>query len=163
MITQQITAIALKFLAIWLVLQMFLNLPSLVMLFTTLEQYQQKNIPAIIYFWIIACFLIIGLVAAYLISKTAASVLSTAKTETSLSLSEDSQKTLFQFAGIYFVVRSLAQLPTSLAFIPITPTVELVNLLGLAGIIIQLLGGIWLIVYSGFWLRLFQQLRHKMP
>lgn len=92
MITQQITAVALKLIAIWLVLQMFLNVPSLVMLSTHLEQYQQKAIPAVIYFWMITCFLVVGLVAAYLVFKTAASVLATAKTDTPLALGEDSQK-----------------------------------------------------------------------
>lgn len=160
MITQQITAVALKLIAIWLVLQMFLNIPSLVMLFTNLEQYQQKAIPAVIYFWMIACFLVIGLVAAYLVFKTAASVLTTAKTETTLALGEDSQKVLFQFAGIYFVVRSLAQLPASLAFIPVTPALDMANILGLTGIIVQLMAGLWLVIYPGFWLRLCQKLRH---
>lgn len=159
MITQQITAVALKLIAIWLVLQMFLNIPSLVMLFTNLEQYQQKAIPAVIYFWMITCFLVIGLVAAYLIFKTAASVLASAKTETSLALAEDSQKVLFQFAGIYFVVRSLAQLPTSISFIPVTPAIDTANALGLIGIIIQLLAGLWLVIYPGFWLKLLQGLR----
>lgn len=163
MITQQMTAVALKLIAIWLVLQMFLNIPGLIMLFTHLEQYQQKTIPAVIYFWMITCFLVVGLVAAYLVSKTAASVLATAKTETTLALAEDSQKVLFQFAGIYFVVRSLAQLPAALAFIPMTPTVEMTSLLGLAGIMLQLFAGLWLVIYPGFWLRLLQNLRNRRP
>lgn len=160
MITQQITAVALKLIAIWLVLQMFLNVPSLVMLSTHLEQYQQKAIPAVIYFWMITCFLVVGLVAAYLVFKTAASVLATAKTDTPLSLGEDSQKILFQLAGIYFVVRSLAQLPASLSFIPIAPAVDMANILGLVGIIIQLLAGLWLTLCSGFWVGLMQNLRN---
>ncbi|RYY80453.1 MAG: hypothetical protein EOO69_01945 [Moraxellaceae bacterium] len=163
MITQQITAVALKLIAIWLVLQMFLNIPSLVMLLTHLEQYQQKAIPAVIYFWMITCFLIIGLVAAYLIFKTATSVLTSAKTQTTLALGEDSQKVLFQFSGIYFVVRSLAQLPAAFAVIPITPVVDLVNLLGFVGIVIQLLAGLWLVIYPGFWLNLLRGFRKHKP
>lgn len=159
MITQQITAVALKIIAIWLMIQLFLNIPSLLMLMTNLEKYQQAAIPAIIYFWLMSCFLVIGLVSAYLIYRTAASVLVSSRTETDASLSADSQKLLFQFAGIYFVVRSLAQLPSALAFIPVTPTLDMANVLGLTGLVIQLVTGLWLMLYPSFWFTLFGRWR----
>ena len=161
MITQQITAVALKIIAIWLMIQLFLNLPSLVMLMTSLEKYQQAAIPAVIYFWLVTCFLLIGLVSAYLIYKTAASVLVSAHTETAVTLSNDSQKLLLQLAGIYFVVRSIAQLPAALAFIPVTPSINLANMLGLVGLVLQLIIGLWLMVRSSFWLNLFQHWRRN--
>jgi len=161
MITQQVTAIALRLFSIWLLIQLILNLPSLIMLFASVEQYQQQEIPMEAYVGIIGAFILVGLIAVFLINKTASSVLNSAKSESESTLSNDSQKVLFQLAGLYFVVNALAYLPRSLSFIPNTVEISSSSILWPAGLVFQLIIGLWLVSASTFWLNLFNKLRGR--
>lgn len=161
MITQQITAIALRLISIWLLIQLVLNLPNLVILFASVEQYQQREIPMIVYAGIVVAFILVGLIAAFLISRAANSVLYSAKSESETTLSNDSQKVLFQLAGLYFVVNALAYLPRSLGFISSTVEISSSSILWPAGLVFQLVIGLWLVSASTFWLNLFNKLRGR--
>jgi len=159
MVIRQITAIALRLLAIWLLIQLILNLSSLIVLFANVEDYQQHEMPLFAYVSLIISFLAVGLVAAYLINKSANSVLDHAESQPETSLSNDSQKVLFQLAGFYFVVDAVSYLPRSLAFIPKTEGLSLLNLLWPAGVALQLIIGLWLVGSSSFWVGVFHKLR----
>ncbi len=161
MISQQVTAIALRLISIWLLIQLLLNLPSLVMLLSSIEQYKQQDIPKFSYAGIIGLFLLLGLVVAFLINKVAASVLAQAKTDSEESLGQDSQKVLLQLAGLYFVVDAIAYLPRSLGSIPSVTDATVSNILWPAGLIFQLAIGLWLASNSSFWLGLFRKLRGR--
>jgi hypothetical protein len=161
MITQQITAIALRLLSIWLLIQLVLNLPSLIILLTGVEQYRQQEISTSVYLAFISLSTLVGIVAAFLINKAATSVLVRAKTESKVTLSSVSQKILFQIAGLYFVVNAIAYLPRSLSFIPNAVELSLSNLLFPAGLVFQLIIGLWLISYSTFWCNFFNKLRGR--
>ncbi|MEO9589366.1 MULTISPECIES: hypothetical protein [Marinobacter] len=159
--SQQVTAIALRLISIWLLIELVLNLPSLVMAFSSIEQYQQQEMPLVAYVGLIGSFLFIGFVAVFLINKAAKSVLSRAKTDEESSLSNDSQKSLFQLAGLYFVVDAIVYLPRSLGFIPSTTDISVSSLLWAVGLVFQLAIGLWLVSNSSFWLRFFQKLRGR--
>lgn len=161
MITQQITAIALRLISIWLLIQLVLNLPSLVILFASVEQYQQQEMPMIVYAGIVVAFILVGLIAVFVISRAANSVLYSAKSESETTLSNDSQKVLFQLAGLYFVVNALAYLPRSLGFISSTVEISSSSILWPAGLVFQLVIGLWLVSASTFWLNLFNKLRGR--
>ena len=161
MITQQVTAIALRIFSIWLLIQLILNLPSLVMLFASVEQYQQQEIPIAAYASLIGVFISIGLIAVFLINKAANSVLNRATSDSEATLSSDSQKVLFQLAGLYFVVNALAYLPRSLAFIPSSMETSSSSILWPAGLVFQLAVGLWLVSASTFWVNLFNKLRGR--
>lgn len=161
MITQQVTAIALRLFSIWLLIQLILNLPSLMVLFASVKQYQQKEIPMEAYVILIGLFILIGLIAVFIINKAASSVLSRATSDSEATLSCDSQKVLFQLAGLYFVVNALAYLPRSLAFIPNSMEISSTSILWPAGLTFQLVVGLWLVSASTFWLNLFNKLRGR--
>lgn len=161
MVTQQVTAIALRLFSIWLLIQLILNLPSLVMLFASVEQYQQQEIPMGAYAGLIGAFILVGLIAAFLINKAASSVLRSAKSDSETTLSNDSQKVLFQLAGLYFVVNAVAYLPRSLSFIPNAVEISSTSILWPAGLAFQLIIGLWLVSASTFWLNLFNKLRGR--
>ncbi len=156
MITQQIAAIALRLLAIWFVIQIVLNL---IMVLSIPGQYQQQQIPLMAYIGIMGSFLVVGLVIAFLIDKASESVLARAKTDSALTLSDESQMVLFQLAGLYFIVTALASLPGSLFFIPMSVEIIATNMLWPAGSLFQLVVGFWLVANSVFWLDLFNRLR----
>ena len=159
MITQQVAAIALRLLAIWLLIQIVLNLPTLVMMLSSMGQYQQQQIPLMAYMGIMGSFLVIGLIIAFLIQKAATSVLAHAKTESALTLSDESQMVLFQLAGLYFIVTALAWLPRSLSIIPESLEITVSSILWPAGLLFQLIVGLWLVANSVFWLNLLNKLR----
>ena len=161
MITQQVTAIALRIFSIWLLIQLILNLPSLVMLFASVEQYKQQEIPMAAYAGLIGAFISIGFIAVFLINKAANSVLNRAASDSEATLSSDSQKVLFQLAGLYFVVNALAYLPRSLSFMPSSMEISSSNILWPAGLVFQLVVGLWLVSASAFWLNLFNKLRGR--
>lgn len=131
------------------------------MLFASVEQYQQQEIPMGAYIIIAGGFILVGLIAVFLINKAANSVLNRAKSEFEATLSNDSQKVLFQLAGLYFVVNALAYLPRSLAFIPNTAEISVSSILWPAGLAFQLIVGLWLVGSSTFWLNLFSKLRGR--
>ncbi len=161
MILTQVTAIALRLLSIWLLIQLVLNLPSLIMLFSSIKQYQQQDIPPGVYAGVICSLLLIGLVIAFLINKAATSVLTRARTRSEESLSHDSQRFLFQLAGLYFVVDAVAHLPRSLGGIPHVTEITLSMMLWPAGLAFQLAVGLWLVSNSALWLNLFRKLRGR--
>ncbi|MBH8580936.1 hypothetical protein [Bisbaumannia pacifica] len=161
MITKQVTAIALRLFSIWLLVQLILNLPSLVMLFASVEQYQQQEIPMVAYLGLIGVFILVGLIAVFIINKAATSVLERAKSNSEVTLSNDSQEVLFQLAGLYFVVNALAYLPRSLSFILNTGEISSSGMLWPAGLVFQLAIGIWLLSASTFWLNLLNKLRGR--
>ncbi|WP_409525978.1 hypothetical protein [Nitrincola sp. MINF-07-Sa-05] len=161
MISQQVTAIALRLISIWLLIQLVLNLPSLVMLISSVEQYQQQDIPQGAYAGIIGSFLLIGVVVVFLINKAATSVLAQAKTDSEESLGHDSQRVLFQLAGLYFVVDAIVYLPRSLGFIPSATEITVSSMLWPVGLTFQLAIGLWLVSNSSFWLNLFRKLRGR--
>jgi hypothetical protein len=159
--SQQVTAIALRLISIWLLAQLILNLPSLILVFSSLEQYQQKEMPQGAYVGMIGTFLFIGLVAVYLINKAATSVLARAQTDSEDPLSSDIQKVLFQLAGLYFVVDAIVYLPRSLGFIPNATDISISSVLWPLGLVFQLAIGLWLVSSSTFWLKVFQKLRGR--
>tara|TARA_B110001452_G_C14961962_1_gene336415 strand:- start:82 stop:570 length:489 start_codon:yes stop_codon:yes gene_type:complete len=161
MVTQQITAIALRFFAIWLLIQLMLNVPSLIMLITSIGQYQQQEIPMGAYIGIVGALALVGLLAAFLINKAATSVLNKTKSNSEVTLDIESQKLLFQLVGLYFVVNALAYLPRSLSFIPSITEIDITNWLSSAGLTFQLAIGVWLVSSSTFWLKLFSTLRGR--
>ncbi|MCK0105933.1 hypothetical protein [Marinobacter sp. S0848L] len=159
--SQQVTAIALRIISIWLLIEVVLNLPSIFLAYSSIEQYQRKEMPLVAYIGLIGSFLLIGIVAVFLINKAAKSVLSRAQTDSESSLSSDSQKALFQLVGLYFVVDAIVYLPRSLGFIPNTADISVSSLLWAVGLAFQLAVGLWLVTNSSFWLKLFQKLRGR--
>lgn len=164
MLLALVTAVALRIMAIWLLVQLVLNLPTLGMLFASVESFQQRELPLTGYVVISGAFLLVGLLAAWLINKAAISVLARAKAESNLettALSQDAQRLLFQLVGLFFIIGALARLPGALSFIPHVQQFSLFHLLSPAGLVFQLGVGLWLVVSSSFWVVLFQKLRGR--
>ena len=132
------------------------------MLFASIEQYQQQEIPIGAYIGIISAIVGVGLIAAYLINRAATSVLTRATSGSEATLSFDSQQVLFQLAGLYFVIDAVAYLPRSLSFIPGSIEISLASIFHPVGLILQLAAGIWLVSNSTYWVNLFTKLRGRV-
>ncbi|MCC5854799.1 MAG: hypothetical protein JJU10_03850 [Idiomarina sp.] len=161
MVTQQVTAIALRVLSIWLLIHLLLSLPSIALMVPTFEMFHGQEAPKWMFFGIAGAFFVLGLLAVFLIFKSATSALTRAKSDSALTLSDDSQKMLFQLAGLYFIVNALAYLPRSLVPISNAPDLSYAHFMTSAGLILQLVIGLWLASRSDFWVKLFRKLRGR--
>ncbi|MCL5049381.1 MAG: hypothetical protein M1473_02415 [Firmicutes bacterium] len=161
MITQQITAIALRILSIWLLIHLLLSLPSVALMIPSFEMFHEQETPRWMFFGIAGTFFVLCLVAVFLIFKLATSVLTRTKSDSALTLSDDSQKMLLQLAGLYFIVNALAYLPRSFVPISNTPDLSLAHFMTSAGLVLQLVIGLWLASRSSFWVGLFRRLRGR--
>lgn len=161
MTTKEVTAIALRLFSLWLLVQVIMNIPSLVLLFTSIEQYQGQAIPAYVHIMIIGGFIVIGAIAVYLMWVAAKSALANASDSGSELLGKDGQKFLLQLGGAYFVINALAYLPRSLGFLQSSMEVTYVNFLSPLGFLFQLCIGLVLLVKASYWAKIFQKLRGR--
>lgn len=163
MLSRQITAIALRLLALWLLVKLVFSLPTLALLLQSAETLPSGDTPTLFLLYN-GGFLFIGLLAVWAISRAARSVLArvddAVPAETTALGSRD-QALLFQLLGLYFIVHALAVLPDALAFIPHVETLAWHQLLRPAGQVFELCMGLWLVAGSGFWIGLFQRLRGR--
>ena len=157
--TQQITAIAFRLLALWLLIQIFLNLSTLAILFVNLEQHREKETTATAYAILVGVIVFVGLLAVFFINKAASSVLERAKADSGTWLSSDSQLLLFQLGGLYFVVNSLAHLPRSLSIILSEHQPTLMSVFAISGEVLQLGVGLWLVTGAKYWYGIFVKFR----
>jgi hypothetical protein len=107
--TREATAIAIKLLAIWLLVHVIIYIPSLAVAFTSDQNFNQTELPQWLYYSLVASSVIIGFLAAILLMRTSNSVLASAGTESAGSNID--QTFLLQLAGIFFIVTALAGLP----------------------------------------------------
>ena len=161
MTTRNVTAIALRLFALWLLVQVITNVPGLVMLLTTLEQYQGQAIARYLHVLLIASCSAIGLLAAYLIWRAAGSALKHSCDTKHEQLGLDGQRFLLQLGGICFVVFALASLPRSLAALAHAQAFSYTTLLWPAGLVFQLLAGLALVVGASRWVALLSRLRAR--
>ena len=163
MISQQVTAIALRALAIWLLLQVVLNSPGLILLLNESKYYRNQSIPIEVYSLVIGGFYAVGFTAAFLLNRLAGSVLKKMKSkeDVEVHLTIDSEKFLLQLLGAYFLVDSLVNLPGSLSSIIHTESVVMTQFFWPAGLLLQLLIGLSLISCSSFWSRILVILRGR--
>lgn len=161
MTTRQVTAIALRLFSLWLLVQVILTLPGLVMLLGTLEHYEGQTVPVFVYFMMTLGFVAIGGLAAYFIWIAAASALARSPDSDSEMLDQEGQKFLLQMGGVYFVVDALAHLPHSLGLLQPSLELSYLNLLSPFGHVFQLGVGMALLVKSSVWAKLLVQLRGR--
>jgi len=73
--TKEVTAIAIKLLAIWLLINLVLYIPSLSLTISSLQSYNEKMLPQSLYFAMLASSIFIGSLASYLLFRTSNAVL----------------------------------------------------------------------------------------
>ncbi|RCV88350.1 hypothetical protein [Billgrantia montanilacus] len=161
MTTKDVTAIALRLFSLWLLVQVILNVPSLVLYLTTMEQYQEQIIPGYVYIAMIGGFIVVGLMAVYLIWLAAKSVLAYEAGGSGAATDDRSQTFLLQLGGVYFIVTSLAYLPRSLGFFLSSMEVSYVHVLSPLGLLFQLFIGLALVFNASWWVHLLARLRGR--
>ena len=156
---KDVTAVALRLFALWLLVQVVLHIPGLVMLLASLENYQEQLISIYAYIALLGGFALVALVVVLLIWRAAKSALESCSDADLGALESQSQRFLLQLAGVFFVVTALASLPKSLSFLSSSLAFSYANWLWPMGLLFQLVIGSVLLVGSASCLRLLARLR----
>jgi hypothetical protein len=154
---REVTAIAIKLLAIWLLVHVIVYIPSFAVAFTSVQDFNQTELPEWLYYALVASSLIIGFLAAILLMRTSNSVLASTSTE-SMGSNVD-QTFLLQLAGIFFIVTALVGLPGILLNLGKMSSVETDTVFYVGGKLFELGIGLYLLIKPAVWVRLLNRLR----
>ena len=161
MTSRNITAVALRLFSLWLLVQVILNVPGLVMLLTSIEQYQGRVIPEYVHVLLVGGLVLLGLLAAILIWFAAGSALARCSGQGSEWLDQEGRMFLLQLGGVYFMVTALADLPRSLGFLSYSLEFSYSDWLWTLGLVFQLCIGLSLAVAAPQWKVLLATLRGR--
>ena len=161
MTSRDITAVVLRLFSLWLLVQVILNVPALVMLLTSIEQYQGRVIPEYVHVLLVGGLVLLGLFAALLIWFAAGSALARCSGEGGEALDQEGRMFLLQLGGVYFMVTALADLPQSLGFLSYSSEFSYTDWLWTLGLVVQLCIGLSLAVAASQWKVLLATLRGR--
>jgi hypothetical protein len=159
--SREITAIAIKFLAIWLLINVVLQTPSLLLTFDNIEGYTQHQFPHGLYVSVVGAFLLIGSIASILLYRVANSVLNSIPDTDSTDTENISQKFLIQLGGVYFTVSAILLFMGAFAHLSKQSVIELSDYLYMLGALFELAIGFSMLVKSSVWVYWLLKLRGR--
>lgn len=113
--TKEVTAISLKILAIWLLVNLFFSLPKLAFLALQLQQTFGVDIyPHNLFIGMTVITVLFGTLACYLLFRVANSVLRSLNSDEVNAHGNLSEEFIIQIAGVFFLVSALISLPESI-------------------------------------------------
>ena len=155
---KDITAIAIKFFGIYLLVNVVLYFPSMIMSMAALQQYQEKNFSSYVFVSVIGSYILLGVVVSLILIRLANSIASSVG-GTSQSSSHLSQEFLLQLLGIYFIVSGLQAFPgIGISFFKAVALESTKYLYGL-GYMFQVAVGCYLLVKPVVWRKWLNKLR----
>lgn len=159
MTSKHLTALAIKILAIWLLVNVVLCLPSVVMLSIPLSRLEGNSIPPNWSVFIMLGFIAAGMLVSFTMLKVSNSVLnSVSEFAEPLSLSS---VFVLQVVGLFFIVSALSLLPGQFLSIAKQPSIQLATYGYLAGQFFKIGIGAYLFVSPTVWLGWFNRLRGR--
>lgn len=160
MAPKDITAIAIRFFGIYLLVNVVLYFPTLITATATLEQIQSGEFNSSIYIYIVGSFVLLGVVVSLLLFRLANSI-SSRLPVTSEPASHLTQEFLLQVLGVYFIVSALSAIPGYGSSLLTSSPIELTRLLYLFGYLFETAVGCYLVVKPVVWNRWLNQLRGR--
>ena len=159
MTSKQVTALAIKILAIWLLAHVVLYLPSVSTLLINIEQFRENQIPASLSIALFAGFLTVGLMISLVMFRVSNSVLESVSKP--VDQTSFSQSFALQIVGLFFIVSALAALPGFV--ITMTKQVSFsASIYGyIAGYAFKVAVGAYLLVKPEVWRSWFNTLRGR--
>ncbi len=159
MTSKQLTALAIKILAIWLLISVVLYLPSIAMIMTHLANVADKPIPSSLSVAVFFGFLVVGLVVSFIMLRVSKSFLA--------GIPESNDKNILtpifvlQITGLFFIVSALTELPGYGLSLSKEAVVPLSSYGYLAGYIFKIGVGAYLLVKPSVWGSWFNKLRGR--
>ncbi|MFC3854059.1 hypothetical protein ACFOSD_14865 [Salinispirillum marinum] len=153
--TKQITAIAIRVLALWLLVHLVLSGSTLFVLFSTVSRLEQHEL----YPWVSIGFLALGLLAVVLLWRLSGKVLQSIEEDSQKRLPQGTQAFIIQLLGIYLLVTALVQLSRQVFMMPHNVAEFLQYVLPIVGNGMQGLIALALVAKANAWQRLLVRLR----
>ena len=157
---KDITSIAIKFFGIYLMVNVVLYSPSMIMSLTALEQYKEESFSNSVYFTVVGAFILLGIGVSFILIRLSNSIASKT-TESTESQPTLSQEFLLQVLGVYFIVSGLSVMPGySISFFTAAEP-DIAKLLYGAGYIFQVAVGCYLLIKPVVWGQWLNKLRGR--
>jgi hypothetical protein len=160
MAPKDITAIAIRFFGIYLLVNVILYFPVMITAVATLQQQHSEKFSSSIYIYIVGSFILLGVVVSLLLFRLANSIASRVPVSSEPS-AHLTQGFLLQVLGIYFIVSALSALPGYGFSLLKSSSIELTQLLYLFGYVFEAAVGCYLVVKPVVWNRWLNQLRGR--
>jgi F0F1-type ATP synthase assembly protein I len=114
--TKEVTAIAFKLLALWLLVQMLFYVPSMITLLATMEIVSQDYVllQDHLYIVMVGIFLLVGVITAFLLLRTANKILNALPDNQETKENNLSQAFFIQLAGAFFIVSAFTSISGSI-------------------------------------------------
>lgn len=162
MSTKEVTAIAIKLLALSLLVSVVLHAPRLILTISSMERMHGEEFQQNFYISVVSFFLVLGAVCSFALYKTSNSILKSIPESTPES---DpiyiSEKFILQVAGVYFIVSALQAFP-SLAISFSSSPANMASYIGyFIGHAFEVAVGLYLLVAPAVWVRAFNKLRGR--
>ena len=147
-----ITAIAFKLFAIWLIVQIILQIPFAWQIYYLTKQYRSPEVvmevvPYLILISLIAC----GLIAGIIIFRLGQKVFEALPDGENIIDTKDTEKLFIQLLGVIFIVTALSRIPSAgVASYSGTGKNTLSDFLWLGALLIKLIIGLLLVTKSGY-------------
>ena len=147
-----VTAIALKLFAIWVIVQIILQIPFVWQMYYLTKQIRSPEVvmdplPYLILLSLVVC----GLIAGVIIFKLGQKVLETLPSGESLIDHKDTEKLLLQLLGIIFIVTALSRLPSAgVAAYSVAGKDPVSDWLWFGALLFKFIFGILLVMKSGY-------------
>lgn len=151
MSAKEVTAIAIKFFGIWLMINVVLYAPSMILAIASLDSYRDREVNEGLYFSVVGSFILIGVVASCILFRVSNSILKSVPESEEVSESVISQKFLLQLLGVFFIVGALSSLP-GLGVRMFKPSeFQITSYLYFLGNIFELIAGLYLLIRPEVW------------
>lgn len=157
--TKEVAAISIKLLALWLLIQVILYIPSLILIISTFGEIKQNKVQLDFYVSVVSTFLIIGTVASFVLFRVSNSVLNKIPDTTEIKHDGLSQQFILQVAGTFFIVNALSTLLSYSTILLRDEDFNISNYFYVSGILLEFVIGAHLLVSSIIWVRWLNYLR----
>lgn len=159
MTSQQLTALVIKILAIWLLVNVVLYLPSIAVLTTSFSKFNETAIPASFSVLIFLAFIVVGFLVALIMLRVSNSVLNNVPESASpYSIPPD---LVLQVVGLFFIVSALSNLPGQILVIAKQASIQPSTYGYLGGQLFKLFVGSYLFVKPAIWHAWLNKLRGR--
>ncbi len=104
---KDITALAIKFFGIYLLVNIVIYAPSMIAMMTSLESYSGEEFNSDIYFTVVGSFMLVGVLVSLLLFRISNSIVSSMEGNEAGRININ-QELLLQVLGVYFVISAVS-------------------------------------------------------
>ncbi len=151
MSVRETSAVAIKFLGLWLILNIVIFMPSLAFQAVGIEHFTGERIDRMVIALFIGTYFLIGLIACYVLFRISNSVIKSTPDASENAESKTSERFLIQLVGAYFFVSAASDLPEFILQLAGVSHSSGTELWYLPGILLELVIGLWLLAGSSLW------------